>query len=108
MAIKDVEESNFESEVLKSDIPVVIDLWAEWCGPCRMFSPEIEEAAKVFEGKAKFVKINVDNNPNIASKYNIMSIPTTLIIQNGEVKAESVGALPKQMLISWLKKYIKD
>jgi thioredoxin 1 len=106
MSMIDVIEENFDKEVLKSKLPVIIDLWAEWCGPCRMYSPEIEEAAKEFEGKAKFVKINVDDNQNIATKYNIMSIPTTLIIQGGNVKAENVGAIPKKMLVEWIKSNI--
>ncbi len=102
----DVNESDFEKEVLQSKLPVIIDLWAEWCGPCRMYSPEIEEASKEFEGKAKFVKVNVDDNQSIATRYNIMSIPTTLIIDKGNVKAENVGAIPKKMLVDWIKSNI--
>ncbi len=106
MSMIDVNESDFEKEVLQSKLPVIIDLWAEWCGPCRMYSPEIEEASKEFEGKAKFVKVNVDDNQSIATRYNIMSIPTTLIIDNGNVKAENVGAIPKKMLVDWIKSNI--
>ncbi len=103
MSMIDVNEDNFEKEVVQSKIPVIIDMWAEWCGPCRMYSPEIEEASKEFDGKAKFVKINVDDNQNIATKYDIMSIPTTLIMVGGNVKAENVGAIPKKMLVEWIK-----
>lgn len=106
MSMIDVNESDFEKEVLQSKLPVIIDLWAEWCGPCRMYSPEIEEASKEFEGKAKFVKVNVDDNQSIATRYNIMSIPTTLIIDKGNVKAENVGAIPKKMLVDWIKSNI--
>ena len=103
MSMIDVNEDNFEKEVVQSKIPVIIDMWAELCGPCRMYSPEIEEASKEFDGKAKFVKINVDDNQNIATKYDIMSIPTTLIMVGGNVKAENVGAIPKKMLVEWIK-----
>lgn len=95
---------NFEAEVLKSDRPVVVDYWAAWCGPCRVFSPIIEDISKEYEGKAKFGKLNVDDNQETAAKYNIMSIPTVLIFANGEVKAMSVGALPKESFRRWLDK----
>lgn len=102
MGIIDVTDETFEKEVLKSDMPVVIDVWAPWCGPCRMYSPIIEEAAKEYEGKIKFVKVNADDNKHIDEKFSIMSIPTTLLIKNGTLKASSVGAVPKNVLKKWI------
>ncbi len=104
MVVSEVNESNFDAEVLKSKVPVVMDIWAPWCGPCRMYGPIIEEVSNDYTGKLKFVKINADDNENIAMKYNIMSIPTTLLIKDGKVKAMSVGALPKEALKKWLDK----
>jgi len=104
MAVADINEKEFDSEVLKSKIPVVIDMWAEWCGPCRMYSPVIEQVSEEYDKKVKFVKINVDDNESLAQKYNVMSIPTTLLIENGEIKAMNVGAVPKESLKGWLKK----
>ena len=102
MSVTDVNSSNFESEVLESDIPVVVDVWAAWCGPCRIFSPVVDEVSQAYEGKVKFVKLNADDNEDIAAKYNIMSIPTALLIENGKVKAQSVGAIPAESLRSWI------
>ncbi len=98
----ELTSKNFDLEVLKSDMPVVVDFWATWCGPCRVFSPIIEEVAKDYSGKAKFGKLDTDENSDIASRYNIMSIPTILLFQNGDVKAMSVGALPKESFKKWL------
>ncbi len=100
----DVTDQNFESEVLKSGKPVVIDFWAPWCGPCRLLSPVIEELSKEMDSKAKFCKLNTDENPNTAAKYNIMSIPSVLLFKKGEVAATSVGAMPKASLKQWLDK----
>ncbi len=102
MSMIPVNEENFEEEVLKSDLPVVIDFWAEWCGPCRMLSPIIEEISNEMSGKAKFISINTDENPDLAAKYGIMSIPTTMIFSNGKSKAVSVGAVPKEVFKRWL------
>lgn len=104
MTTVDITEANFDAEVVKSDKPVVADLWAEWCGPCRMYSPIIDEVSDEYKLKAKFVKINVDNNEKLAMQFNVQSIPTTLILVKGKVKAMSVGALPKETLKSWLNK----
>jgi thioredoxin 1 len=104
MAAIEVNEDQFESEVLKSDIPVVVDMWAVWCGPCRMYSPIIEEVSNDYGGKVKFVKIDVDKNEAIASKYNVMSIPTTLLIVNGTLKAMNIGAVPREILKKWIEK----
>ncbi|MCL5427739.1 MAG: thioredoxin [Candidatus Marsarchaeota archaeon] len=98
----DVTDANFEEEVLKSDKPVVVDMWAPWCGPCRLLSPIIEEVSKEMGSRAKFCKLNTDENPGTAAKYNIMSIPSVLLFKKGEVSATSVGALPKASFKQWL------
>lgn len=97
-----ITKENFENEVLKSDIPVLVDFWASWCGPCRMLAPTIEELAKEYEGKVKVGKINVDEQQELASKYGIMSIPTVLVFKNGNVAAQSVGFVPKEKLVAML------
>lgn len=107
MSIVDVTDSSFESEVLKSDKPVIVDIWAEWCGPCRMYSPIIDEVSKEFTGKVKFVKVDADNNQMITSKFGVMSIPTTLLIMKGTLKASMVGAVPKENLKQWIHSNMK-
>ncbi len=102
MAVGKVSDANFESEVLKATGPVVVDFWAEWCGPCRMIAPALEEIAGSLGNKVKIVKLNVDENPNTASKYGIMSIPTLMIFKNGELASRQIGAAPKQKLEQWI------
>ena len=97
-----VSDADFESEVLKSDGAVVVDFWAEWCGPCRMIAPALEEIAGSLNGKVKIVKLNVDENPRTASKYGVMSIPTLMLFKNGEMASRQVGAAPKQKLEQWI------
>ncbi len=102
----ELNSDNFETEVLKSKVPVVVDYWAPWCGPCRVFSPIIEDVSKDYTDKVKFAKLNTDENQEIAARYNIMSIPTVLLFKDGKIKATSVGALPKESFKSWLNKSI--
>ncbi|HOJ65139.1 MAG TPA: thioredoxin [Spirochaetota bacterium] len=97
---------NFEKEVLKSDKVALVDFWASWCGPCRILGPVIEEIANEYSDKAKICKCNVDENPDLADKYQIMSIPTLKIFKNGEIVAESVGVKPKDDIIKMLNKYL--
>ncbi len=95
-------DANFEELALNSDKPVIVDFWAEWCGPCRMVSPLIAELAQEYDGKAVIGKLNVDQNPEISMKYGIRSIPTVLYIKSGEVVDKMVGAAPKQQYASKL------
>ncbi len=98
----EITDANFEEVVLKSDKAVVVDFWAEWCGPCRMLGPIIEEMSHDYEGKAVIGKVNVDLNPGVAAKFGIRNIPTVLIIKNGEVVDKVVGAVPKAQLVAKL------
>ena len=95
-------DDNFEEEVLKSDIPVLVDYWAEWCGPCRMISPILEEIAPDYEGKVKIGKLNIDENPATPPKFGIRGIPTLMLFKNGEVDSTKVGALSKSQLTAFL------
>jgi len=102
MAVGKVSDASFESDVLKATQPVVVDFWAEWCGPCRMIAPALEEIATAMGDKVKIVKLNVDENPQIAAKYGVMSIPTLMIFKNGELASRQVGAAPKAKLEQWI------
>lgn len=96
--VTELSDSNFETEVLQSGEPVLVDFWAPWCGPCRMIAPLIGELAKENAGSVKFAKINIDNNPNVAAKYGVSSIPTLMVFKNGEVIDRFVGVQPKSRL----------
>lgn len=99
MALLVVNEANFENEIINSSIPVMVDLWAPWCGPCRALGPIVEEVAEELSGKAKIVKINIDDNPAIAAKYNVMSIPTLLFFNNGQVEGQIIGLVGKDKIV---------
>ena len=98
MAVGKVSDADFEAEVLKATGPVVVDFWAEWCGPCRMIAPALDEISGAMGDKVKIVKLNVDESPKTASKYGVMSIPTLILFKEGEPQAAAVGAMPKSML----------
>ncbi len=102
MGAQQVTDKDFETEVLKSDQPVLVDFWAEWCGPCRALGPSIDALAVEKAGAVKVVKVNIDENPHAPSKYGVRSIPTLLIFKGGEVVAQTVGALPKTELTKWV------
>jgi thioredoxin 1 len=98
----EVNDSNFEELVINSDKPVLVDFWAEWCGPCRMVSPIIEEIAEQYAGKALVAKCDVDNSPNVAAKYSIRNIPTVLFFKEGKIVDKQVGAVPKNSFLTKL------
>ncbi|MAR93258.1 MAG: thioredoxin TrxA [Pseudomonadota bacterium] len=100
--IVNVTDSNFEAEVLQSDSPVLVDYWAEWCGPCKMIAPILEEISGEYDGKLKIAKLNIDDNPDTPPKYGIRGIPTLMLFKNGNVEATKVGALSKSQLTAFL------
>ena len=101
-AVGKVSDADFDSQVLKADGPVVVDFWAEWYGPCRMIAPALDEIAGSLGDKVKIVKLNVDESPQTASKYGVMSIPTLMIFKGGEMASRQVGAAPKAKLQQWI------
>lgn len=103
---KPVTDETFEADVLQAGKPVLVDFWAEWCGPCRMVGPVLEELAGEMQGEINIVKMNVDENPMSPSKYGIRSIPTMILFKDGKPAATKIGALPKQALQTWLKEQI--
>jgi thioredoxin 1 len=101
-----VTDSTFKEEVLDSEVPVLVDFWAPWCGPCRMVAPVVDEISAQYEGQLKVVKVNTDENPNVASQYGIRSIPTLMIFKGGQKVDMVVGAVPKTTLANTLEKYL--
>jgi thioredoxin 1 len=106
MGAMHVDEKTFQAEVINSSLPVLVDFWAEWCGPCKMLAPIIDEVAEEMKSQLKVVKVNVDNAQDLAMQYNVMSIPTLLIFKNGQIAGQMIGAIPKQQLINKLKPII--
>jgi thioredoxin 1 len=106
MATAPVSDASFEADVLKSTVPVVVDFWAEWCGPCKMIAPALEEIATALGSKVKIVKINIDENNMTPSKYGVRGIPTLMVFKGGAVAATKVGAAPKGQLQSWIEQSI--
>jgi thioredoxin 1 len=106
MSTHKVTDASFEADVLNSTTPVVVDFWAEWCGPCKMIGPSLEEIAKELGPKAKIVKINIDENPGTPSKFGVRGIPTLMVFKDGKLSATKVGALPKTQLQSWIESSI--
>jgi thioredoxin 1 len=104
--VSEFTDANFENEVLKSEQPCLVDFWAEWCGPCRMVGPVVEEIAKDYDGKLKVGKVNVDQNTQTASKYGIMSIPSLLFFKQGKVVDQIVGAVPKKHMVEKIDKIV--
>ncbi len=103
----ELTDNNFDEMVLKSDKPVLVDFWAEWCGPCRMVAPIVSEIATEYDGKAVVGKLDVDSNPGVATRYGIRNIPTILFFKDGEVADKQVGAVPKSVLTSKIENLIK-
>jgi thioredoxin len=105
-AVQEVTDSNFETEVINSDLPVLIDFWAPWCAPYRAIAPVVDDLAKEYAGKLKVVKMNVDENPLSPSKYGVRSIPNLLLIKNGQVKDQIIGAVPKAQFVQAITKVV--
>lgn len=102
MATQKVDNNNFQADVLGADVPVVVDFWAEWCGPCKAIGPSLEEISDEMEGKIKITKLNIDENPDIAAQYGVRSIPTLVLFKDGEPASMQVGAKQKSGLVDWI------
>ncbi|GBD44501.1 Thioredoxin [bacterium HR40] len=106
--IVQASDTSFEKDVLKADRPVVVDFWAEWCGPCKMIAPYIDELAAEFGDRVRFVKVNIDENPLTPTRYGVRGIPTLMLFKNGELRATKVGALPKSKLREWIEENLGE
>ena len=106
MATQAVTDSNFETEVLKSNVPVLVDFWAEWCGPCRGLAPKLEEVAGELTGRVRVVKVNIDENPDTPAKFGIRSIPTMILFKNGKAVEQLLGNLPKENILQMLTSHV--
>ncbi len=106
MSTRAVSDDSFENDVLKSGHPVLVDFWAEWCGPCKMIAPALEEIAEELNGRLTVAKINIDDNPHTPQKYGVRGIPTMMLFKDGQVAATKVGALPKNQLAEWVESVI--
>ncbi len=106
MTIIQTTDTSFEADVLKADVPVVVDFWAEWCGPCKNIAPHLEELATDKGGQVRVAKVNIDDNPLTPTKYGVRGIPTLMLFKNGEIAATKVGAMPKSKLYEWVEESI--
>ena len=106
MATVKVTDGSFESDVLQASEPVLVDFWAEWCGPCKMIGPALEEISTQLDGKLKIVKLNIDDNPSTPQKYGVQAIPTLILFKDGKEAAKKLGALPKGKLLEWIESAI--
>lgn len=106
MATESVSDASFEADVLGASEPVIVDFWAEWCAPCKMIGPSLEELAEEMGGKVRIAKMNIDENPNTPTKYGVRGIPTLMMFKNGEVASMKVGALPKGKIKDWIEEEI--
>jgi thioredoxin 1 len=106
MSTEHISDAEFESKILGSEGPVLVDFWAEWCGPCKQLSPILDEVAGEFSGKVRVAKVNIDENPESPTKYGVRGIPTMILFKDGQPVATKVGALPKSQLVEWLESTI--
>jgi len=108
MSTSKITDTSFENDVLKADKPVVVDFWAEWCGPCKMIAPALEEIAQELGDKVEIAKLNIDENPKTPAKYGVRGIPTLMIFRDGQVASTKIGALPKNQLQAWIEESIES